>query len=94
MRRLSRRLFACFQELLDALIQHDPSARERLTELEDIFINMDDLLNFSRETQAHAQLVQMMRNQIQEYREATALLSSTIDASRLSLEGFPASTGV
>ena len=55
---------------------------------------MDDLLNFSREAQAHEQLVQMIRNQIQEYEEATTLLRSTIDASRLSVQSFPASTGV
>ncbi|KAG7389542.1 Mediator of RNA polymerase II transcription subunit 7 [Phytophthora pseudosyringae] len=82
MKKLNRSLLANFVELVDVLIKKPAMFNEKLDDMELLFLNMHNLINAFRPHQARETVIQMLKTQVQERRDAARDIRRTIDESR------------
>ncbi|KAL3656856.1 hypothetical protein V7S43_018199 [Phytophthora oleae] len=86
MKKINRSLLANFVELVDVLIKKPAMFNEKLDDVELLFLNMHNLINAFRPHQARETVIQMLKTQVQERREAARDIRRTIDESRQAVE--------
>ncbi|CAH0479230.1 unnamed protein product [Peronospora belbahrii] len=86
MKKINHSLLANFVELVDILIKKPSMFNEKLDEVEQLFLNMHNLINAFRPHQARETVIQMLKTQIQERRNAVRDIRRTIDESRQAVE--------
>ncbi|KAG3118302.1 hypothetical protein PI124_g1372 [Phytophthora idaei] len=86
MKKINRSLLANFVELVDVLIKKPAMFNEKLDDVELLFLNMHNLINAFRPHQARETVIQMLKTQVQERRDATRDIRRTIDESRQAVE--------
>ncbi|GAB9475270.1 Mediator of RNA polymerase ii transcription subunit [Globisporangium polare] len=86
MKKINRSLLANFVELVDVLTKRPSMFNEKLDDLEQLFLNMHNLINAFRPHQARETIIQMLKAQIQERRDAAQDIRKTIDESRKAVE--------
>uniref|UniRef100_K3X8G3 Mediator of RNA polymerase II transcription subunit 7 n=1 Tax=Globisporangium ultimum (strain ATCC 200006 / CBS 805.95 / DAOM BR144) TaxID=431595 RepID=K3X8G3_GLOUD len=73
-------------ELVDVLIKRPGMFNEKLDDMEQLFLNMHNLINAFRPHQARETIIEMLKAQIQERRDAAQDIRKTIDDSRKAVE--------
>ncbi|KAI9987466.1 hypothetical protein PInf_023505 [Phytophthora infestans] len=86
MKKINRSLLANFVELVDILIKKPAMFNEKLDDMELLFLNMHNLINAFRPHQARETVIQMLKTQVQERRDAARDIRRTIDESRQAVE--------
>ncbi|KAG6614831.1 Mediator of RNA polymerase II transcription subunit [Phytophthora cinnamomi] len=86
MKKINRSLLANFVELVDVLIKKPAMFNEKLDDIELLFLNLHNLINAFRPHQARETVIQMLKTQVQERRDAARDIRRTIDESRLAVE--------
>ncbi|KUF81517.1 Mediator of RNA polymerase II transcription subunit 7 [Phytophthora nicotianae] len=98
MKKINRSLLANFVELVDVLIKKPAvfksvgllltivAASEKLDDMELLFLNIHNLINAFRPHQARETVIQMLKTQVQERRDAARDIRRTIDESRQAVE--------
>ncbi|POM76123.1 Mediator of RNA polymerase II transcription subunit, partial [Phytophthora palmivora] len=86
MKKINRSLLANFVELVDILIKKPAMFNEKLDDVELLFLNMHNLINAFRPHQARETVIQMLKTQVQERRDAARDIRRTIDESRQAVE--------
>ncbi|KAH7484197.1 hypothetical protein PRIC1_003500 [Phytophthora ramorum] len=86
MKKINRSLLANFVELVDVLIKKPAMFNEKLDDVELLFLNMHNLINSFRPHQARETVIQMLKTQVQERRDAARDIRRTIDESRQAVE--------
>ncbi|ETI45950.1 hypothetical protein, variant 1 [Phytophthora nicotianae CJ01A1] len=86
MKKINRSLLANFVELVDVLIKKPAVFNEKLDDMELLFLNMHNLINAFRPHQARETVIQMLKTQVQERRDAARDIRRTIDESRQAVE--------
>ncbi|ETN08214.1 hypothetical protein PPTG_12057 [Phytophthora nicotianae INRA-310] len=84
--RINRSLLANFVELVDVLIKKPAVFNEKLDDMELLFLNMHNRINAFRPHQARETVIQMLKTQVQERRDAARDIRRTIDESRQAVE--------
>ncbi|KAG7400484.1 Mediator of RNA polymerase II transcription subunit 7 [Phytophthora boehmeriae] len=86
MKKINRSLLANFVELVDVLIKKPAMFNEKLDDVELLFLNMHNLINAFRPHQARETVIQMLKTQVQERRDAARDIRCSIDGSRRAVE--------
>ncbi|OWZ16224.1 Mediator of RNA polymerase II transcription subunit [Phytophthora megakarya] len=86
MKKINRSLLANFVELVDVLVKKPAMFNAKLDDVELLFLNMHNLINAFRPHQARETVIQMLKTQVQERRDAARDIRRTIDESRQSVE--------
>ncbi|RLN64018.1 hypothetical protein BBJ29_002396 [Phytophthora kernoviae] len=86
MKKINLSLLANFVELVDVLIKKPAMFNEKLDDVELLFLNMHNLINAFRPHQARETVIQMLKTQVQERRDAARDIRRTIDESRCAVE--------
>ncbi|KAI9913408.1 hypothetical protein PsorP6_005816 [Peronosclerospora sorghi] len=86
MKKINHSLLANFVELVDILIKKPALFNEKLDEVELLFLNMHNLINAFRPHQARETVIEMLKTQVHERREAARDIRRTIDESRQAVE--------
>lgn len=86
MKKINCSLLANFIELVDVLIKKPAMFNEKLDDVELLFLNLHNLINAFRPHQARETVIQMLKTQVQERRDAAREIRRTIDKSRQAVE--------
>ncbi|DAZ98647.1 TPA: hypothetical protein N0F65_000842 [Lagenidium giganteum] len=84
--RMNRSLLANFVELVDILMKNPSMFNDKLNDIELLFLNMHNLINAFRPHQARETIIEMLKEQIRERKEAVQDIRRTIDESRKAVE--------
>ncbi|ETV97264.1 hypothetical protein H310_09627 [Aphanomyces invadans] len=72
MKKVNRSLMYSFLELIDVLILNPTKFNAKLDDIEQLFLNMHNLINAYRPHQARETLIDLLKQQIQDRRDASA----------------------
>ncbi|RQM16000.1 hypothetical protein DD237_004449 [Peronospora effusa] len=86
MKKINHSLLANFVKLIDVLIKKPSLFNEKLDEMELLFLNMHNLINAFRPHQARETVIQILKTQVQNRRDAARDIRRTIDESRQAVE--------
>ncbi|OQR99947.1 mediator of RNA polymerase II transcription subunit [Achlya hypogyna] len=83
MKRINKSLIFSFLELVEVLIANPVKFNEKIDDIELLFLNMHNLINAYRPHQARETLIDMLKQQIDERKEATADIRRVIEESKI-----------
>ncbi|KAG9405300.1 Mediator of RNA polymerase II transcription subunit 7 [Aphanomyces cochlioides] len=82
MKKVNRSLMFSFLELIDVLIMNPTKFNAKLDDIELLFLNMHNLINAYRPHQARETLIELLKQQLQERKDAAAEIRRTIEESK------------
>ncbi|CEG43833.1 mediator subunit med7 [Plasmopara halstedii] len=86
MKKINRSLLANFVGLVDVLIKTPAMFNAKLDDIELLFLNLHNLINAFRPHQARETVIQMLKTQVQQRRDAARDIRRVIDESRQAVE--------
>ncbi|KDO26868.1 hypothetical protein SPRG_08157 [Saprolegnia parasitica CBS 223.65] len=94
MKRMNKSLIFTFLELVEVLIANPPSSSphaypsssEKIDDIELLFLNLHNLINAYRPHQARETLIDMLKQQIEERKEAAADIRRVIEESKTAVQ--------
>ncbi|EQC28647.1 hypothetical protein SDRG_13524 [Saprolegnia diclina VS20] len=86
MKRMNKSLIFTFLELVEVLIANPTKFNEKIDDIELLFLNLHNLINAYRPHQARETLIEMLKQQIDERKEAAADIRRVIEESKIAVQ--------
>ncbi|KAF0690288.1 Aste57867_18314 [Aphanomyces stellatus] len=86
MKKVNRSLMYSFLELIDVLILNPTKFNAKLDDIELLFLNMHNLINAYRPHQARETLIDLLKQQVQERKDAAQDIRRVVDESKQAVQ--------
>ncbi|OQS07248.1 mediator of RNA polymerase II transcription subunit [Thraustotheca clavata] len=86
MKRINKSLMLSFLELIEVLLVNPAKFSEKIEDIEKLFVNMHNLINAYRPHQARETLIDLLKQQIEERKQATAEIRQVIENNKIAVQ--------